>query len=43
VVVTPDLSDDATRRYRWDPVHGSYIFVRDDDDDEDDAPLPAQT
>jgi hypothetical protein len=42
VVITPDLSDDGARRYRWDPVHQSYVFVRDDEDD-DDAPLSAQT
>ncbi len=42
VVITPDLSDEEVRRYRWDPVHRSYVFVRDDEDD-DDAPVPAQT
>lgn len=30
VVITPDLDDDATRRYRWDPSRRSYVFVRDD-------------
>ncbi len=42
VVITPDLSDEGVRRYRWDPVHRSYVFVRDDEDD-DEAPVPAQT
>ena len=31
VVITPDLDEDATRRYRWDPSRRSYVFVRDDD------------
>lgn len=43
ILITPDLSDEGVRRYRWDPVHRSYVFVRDEDDDEDDMPLPAQT
>ncbi|MGH9368346.1 MAG: hypothetical protein ACRD3M_11795 [Thermoanaerobaculia bacterium] len=29
IVITPDLEDEATRRYRWDPARGSYVFVRD--------------
>ncbi|MGE5276985.1 MAG: hypothetical protein ACM3SU_08315 [Acidobacteriota bacterium] len=31
VVITPDLDDDTTRRYRWDPARRSYVFVRDDE------------
>lgn len=31
VVITPDLEDDAARRYRWDPSRRSYVFVRDDE------------
>ncbi len=31
VVITPDLDDETTRRYRWDPARRSYIFVRDDE------------
>ena len=33
VVITPDLDDDTTRRYRWDPARRSYVFVRDDETD----------
>ena len=33
VVITPDLDDDTTRRYRWDPARRAYIFVRDDESD----------
>ena len=32
-MITPDLDDDTTRRYRWDPVRRSYVFVRDDEPD----------
>ncbi len=42
VLVTPDLSDDAVRRYRWDPVHRSYVFVRDEEEG-DGAPVATQT
>jgi hypothetical protein len=42
VLITPDLSDEAVRRYRWDPLHHSYVFVR-DDTDEDDSPVPTRT
>jgi hypothetical protein len=35
VVITPDLDDEATRRYRWDPSRRSYIFVRDDEPESD--------
>ena len=42
VLITPDLSDEAVRRYRWDPMRRSYIFVRDDTDD-DDTPVPSRT
>jgi len=35
VVITPDLDEDATRRYRWDPTRRSYIFVRDDETESD--------
>jgi len=40
VVITPDLDDDTTRRYRWDPARSSYVFVR---DDEPDAETPDQS
>ena len=40
IVITPDLEEeDDTRRYRWDPIRRSYVFVRDGDDADD--PLPA--
>jgi hypothetical protein len=29
IVVTPDMDDDATRRYRWDPERRLHVFVRD--------------
>lgn len=43
IVITPDLEDDeSTRRYRWDPVRRSYVFVREDPEEEDRFPA-AQT
>lgn len=39
VLITPDLSDEAVRRYRWDPVRRSYVFVRDDGDEDPTPPL----
>jgi hypothetical protein len=42
VLITPDLTDEAVRRYRWDPLRRSYVFVRDDADD-DDTPVPSRT
>jgi len=32
IVVTPDTSEDESRRYRWDPAHRRHVFVRDDDE-----------
>lgn len=29
IVVTPDVSDDASRRYRWDPERERHVFVHD--------------
>ena len=29
IVVTPDVSDDASRRYRWDPDRERHVFVHD--------------
>ena len=43
VVITPDLDDEAVRRYRWDPLRRSYVFVRDDADEDDDTPIPSRT
>ena len=38
IVITPNLDDeDSTRRYRWDPLRHSYVFVRDAADDDDGA------
>jgi hypothetical protein len=31
IVVTPDVSEDLARRYRWDPAKQRHVFVRDDD------------
>ena len=42
VLITPDLEDEAVRRYRWDPLRRSYLFVRDDDEEED-TPIPSRT
>jgi len=42
VLITPDLNDENVRRYRWDPMRRSYIFVR-DDTDEPDTPVPSRT
>jgi hypothetical protein len=33
IVVTPDVSEDLTRRYRWDPAKHRHVFVRDDDEE----------
>lgn len=32
IVVTPDTSEDASRRYRWDPARQRHVFVRDEDE-----------
>ncbi len=42
ILITPDLADEAVRRYRWDPVRRSYIFVRDDPEDTE-TPVVSQT
>lgn len=36
ILITPDLSEDSTRRYRWDPARRSYVFVREGEE----APEP---
>src|SRR6266542_527478 len=39
LVITPDLDEeDSTRRYRWDPVRRSYVFVRDAAEEEERVP-----
>jgi len=42
IVVTPDVDDDATRRYRWDPERRLHVFVR-DTPDEPSSPPAART
>lgn len=43
IMITPDLEEEeSTRRYRWDPVQRSHVFVRDDPEEEDEVPR-AQT
>jgi len=38
IVITPNLDDeDSTRRYRWDPLRRSYVFVGDETDDEEET------
>jgi hypothetical protein len=41
IVVTPDVSDDVARRYRWDPGKQRHVFVRDDTSEEPASP-PSQ-
>ncbi|HEY7862260.1 MAG TPA: hypothetical protein VIE39_01280 [Thermoanaerobaculia bacterium] len=42
ILVTPDLSDEEQRRYRWDPARRSFVFVR-EELEEDEAPEAART
>jgi hypothetical protein len=42
IVITPDTSDEATRRYRWDPARHRHVFVR-DEDEEPESPSTSQT
>jgi hypothetical protein len=42
VVITPDLDDETTRRYKWDPSARSYVFVR-EDEPESEPPDLSQT
>jgi hypothetical protein len=32
IVVTPDVAEDAARRYRWDAGKQRHVYVRDDDE-----------
>jgi hypothetical protein len=44
IVITPDLEDEETvRRYRWDPIRRSHVFVRDDAEEDDPREPAAQT
>lgn len=36
ILITPDLAEDSTRRYRWDPSQRSHVFVREGEE----APEP---
>jgi len=42
IVVTPDVSEDLTRRYRWDPSKHRHVFVRDDATEDSSAPPASQ-
>jgi hypothetical protein len=43
IMITPDLEEEeSTRRYRWDPIQRSHVFVRDDPEEDDEVPQ-AQT
>ncbi len=42
VVVTPDVGEDLSRRYRWDAAKQRHVFVRDDDSEEPTSPPPSQ-
>jgi hypothetical protein len=43
ILVTPDLSQDATRRYRWNPIRRSYDFVTADAGDGSSEPPASRT
>ena len=44
IVITPDLDEEeSTRRYRWDPLRRSYVFVGDETEEEDEGTAGAQT
>lgn len=39
IMITPDLEEeDSTRRYRWDPIQRSHVFVRDDPEEDNEVP-----
>jgi len=42
IIITPDMDEDAVRRYRWDAARRMFMFVR-DSDDESDPPTVSQT
>ena len=42
VIVTPDVADDAARRYRWDPERRRHVYVS-DEPEEPTYPPAAQT
>ncbi len=42
IVVTPDVSDDVARRYRWDAAKQRHVYVRDDASEEPASPPPSR-
>ena len=42
IVVTPDVADDISRRYRWDPAKQRHVFVRDDASEESASAPPSR-
>jgi hypothetical protein len=39
IMITPDLEEEeSTRRYRWDPIQRSHVFVRGDPEEDDERP-----
>jgi len=42
IVVTPDVGEDLSRRYRWDPAKQRHVFVRDDESEEPASTPPSQ-
>jgi hypothetical protein len=42
ILITPDLEEEAIRRYRWDPAGRSYVFV-DEEEPEADPPDLSRT
>lgn len=43
VLITPDLQQESARRYRWDPVRRTYVFVREGEPEEETAPQLQET
>jgi hypothetical protein len=39
IIVTPDTSDDPSRRYRWDALRKQFAFVNDDDEQPERPPV----
>jgi hypothetical protein len=39
IVVTPDLGDDSSRRYRWNSLHRRFEFVSEDDGKAEPRPI----
>jgi hypothetical protein len=43
ILITPDLAEDSTRRYRWDPARRSHVFVREGEEGAPEPPAVSQT